>query len=65
MGLLTSLGKYVISDMEKKMERMEYYKEKYDRLDDKELYRKMQSSSGDAKLACAALLKERGYGRQE
>lgn len=65
MGLLTSLGKYVISDMEKKMERMEYYKEKYDRLDDKELYRKMQSSSGDVKLACAALLKERGYGRQE
>jgi len=50
--------------MQAKMERIERYKEQYDRLDDKHLIRKYKSSTGEQKMACAMLLKERGYGSQ-
>ena len=44
-----------------KGERIEHYKERYDRLDDKALYQKWKTSHGDVQLACMFLLKERGY----
>ena len=47
--------------VQEKRERIEHYKERYDRLDDKALYQKWKTSTGDAKLACVFLLKERGY----
>ena len=50
--------------MQAKMERIERYKEQYDRLDDEHLIRKYKSSTGEQKMACAMLLKERGYGSQ-
>lgn len=46
--------------LQEKRERIEQYKARYDRLDDQALYKKWKSSSGDAKLACLFLLKERG-----
>lgn len=67
MGFLDSVGKIAgsaMNSMQEKMERIERYKERYDSLSDEELFRKMKSSSGDAKMACIALLKERGYGNQ-
>ena len=48
--------------LQEKQEHIEHYKAMYDRLDDKALYRKWKSSTGDAKFACLLLLKERGYG---
>lgn len=47
--------------LQEKRERIEHYKQLYDRLDDKALYRKWKSSHGDASFACLLLLKERGY----
>lgn len=53
-------------DAQRKMERIERYKERYDRLDDETLMRKYKSaSSGEARMACGMLLKERGYGSQD
>lgn len=46
--------------LQEKRERIEQYKIRYDRLDDEALYRRWKSSTGDAKLACLFLLKERG-----
>lgn len=45
-----------------KMERIERYKARFESLDDRELIRKYKSTSGEQKMACAMLLKERGYG---
>lgn len=46
--------------VQEKRERIERYKMQYDRLDDKALYKKWKSTSGDASFACLLLLKERG-----
>lgn len=46
--------------LQEKRERIEQYKIRYDLLDDEALYRRWKSSTGDAKLACLFLLKERG-----
>lgn len=46
--------------LQEKRERIEKYKARYDRLDDQTLYKRWKSSTGDAKLACLFLLKERG-----
>lgn len=46
--------------LQEKQERIERYKAQYDRLDDKTLYKRWKSSTGDAKLACLFLLQERG-----
>lgn len=45
-----------------KMERIESYKARFESLDDRELMRKYKSTSGEQRMACAMLLKERGYG---
>lgn len=51
---------------QKKMERIEQYKERYDGLDDQALMRKYKSaSSSEERMACGMLLKERGYGSQD
>lgn len=46
--------------VQEKRERIERYKMQYNRLDDKALYKKWKSTSGDASFACLLLLKERG-----
>ena len=45
-----------------KMQRVERYKAQFESLDDRELIRKYKTTSGEQKMACAMLLKERGYG---
>ena len=45
-----------------KMERIESYKARFESLDDRERMRKYKSTSGEQRMACAMLLKERGYG---
>lgn len=55
-------GAFVLDQAQKRTESVNRYKERYDYLDDQALMRKYKSSSGDAKYACALLLKERGYG---
>lgn len=69
MGFLDTLGKVAgevvkngIEDLNKKNEKIQYYKERNDRYDDKKLYDKYKTSHGEEKMACALLLKERGYG---
>lgn len=53
-------------DAQRKMERIERYKERYDGLDDQALMRKYKSaSSSEERMACGLLLKERGYGSQD
>lgn len=53
-------GRLGYEALQEKRERIEQYKIRYDRLDDEALYRRWKSSTGDAKLACLFLLKERG-----
>lgn len=53
-------GKLGYQALQEKQENIEHYKARYDRLDDQALYRKWKSSTGDARLACLFLLKERG-----
>lgn len=62
---LKSIGSAVVESVKARQERIEHYKEIYDRLDDEALLRKYRASSGEAKYACAILLKERGYGNQD
>ncbi|MGO5024658.1 hypothetical protein ACTQ4E_16600 [Lawsonibacter sp. LCP25S3_G6] len=60
MGFL-DVAKKGYEALQEKRERIEHYKQLYDRLDDKALYQKWKSSHGDASFACLLLLKERGY----
>ena len=48
--------------IQEKQANIERYKLRYERLDDESLIQKYKSSTGDARLACMLLLKERGYG---
>lgn len=50
-----------IEDVEKKKENIQSYKEQYKRFDDERLLREYKRSSGERRIACAMLLKERGY----
>ena len=56
------VGNAAYKTMQENMEQIERYKEQYDSLDDEQLIKRYKSSSGDQKMACAMLLKERGYG---
>ena len=47
------------------MDCIDSYKEEMDGLTDDELLRRYKRSSGDRKLACAMLLRERGHGINE
>lgn len=62
---LKSIGNAVVESVKAKQERIEHYKELYDRFDDDALQRKYRSATGEAKYACAMLLRERGYGNQD
>lgn len=59
------VGTGVLNQVQKKADSINRYKERFDMLDDQALMRKYKSSSGDAKYACALLLKERGYGNSD
>jgi len=58
------VGDAVRDEVNRKAETMERHKQRFDRLDDESLIKKYQSTSGEEKLACAMLLKERGYGKE-
>ena len=69
MSFLKSVGNFVsdaakeaVNDAMRKQESVQRHMERLERLSDEELIRKMNSSSGEIKLACIQLLKERGYG---
>ena len=69
MSFLKSVGNFVsdaakeaANDVMRKQESIQRHMERLERLSDEELIRKMNSSSGEIKLACIQLLKERGYG---
>lgn len=57
-----SAAKSVADSAKQKVERINMYKERYDVLDDAALIKKFKSSSGEQRMACAMLLRERGYG---
>lgn len=68
MGFLDTLGKVAgdvvksgIEDVKKRNEKIQLYKDRYDRYDDRKLKDMYKTSHGEAKMACALLLKERGY----
>ena len=70
MGSMDKLGQFAgevvksqIEDVKKRTERIQRYKEMYDKYDDKRLYQEYKRSSDERKVACALLLKERGYGK--
>lgn len=65
MGFLDTLGEFAgkaVSDMQKKMERIQQYKDMYECYDDRKLINEYKKSSGEKKMAITQLLKERGYG---
>lgn len=57
------VGKAAVRDTMQKAERIQAYMDRFDSLSDEQLMKKMKSSSGEAKLACIQLLKNRGYGK--
>lgn len=57
-----TVGGAVVQQMNEKQERVSRYKDRYDSLDDPALIKRYKGSTGDAKYACALLLRERGYG---
>lgn len=57
MGLLNTLGNYANDQKEK----LNAYRERYDRYDDERLKREFKKASGIKALAIGSLLKERGY----
>lgn len=59
---LGNLAKGAIDNLQEKSARIKQYKARYERYDDKCLFRLYKSSSSmERKLAIALLLKERGY----
>lgn len=50
-----------VGDIEKKKKNIEDYKELYKRYDNDRLLREYRRSSGECRIACGMLLKERGY----
>lgn len=69
MGLwngIKAIGKFLSDAAAKRQETIMKYKEQYDRYDDDRLIRKYRSStSGESKIACGMLLRERGYNLSE
>ena len=57
-----SAAKSVADSAKQKVERINMYKERYDTLDNAALIKKFKSSSGEQRMACIMLLRERGYG---
>lgn len=62
--VLKDAGKAILDNAKERQEKILHYKEMFADYDDQSLFRKYKSSTGEMKLACAMLLKERGYGNQ-
>ena len=62
-GMIKELGGMMLEGMNAQQERVRSYKAKYENYSDDELIRRYKSASGEAKMACASLLRERGYDR--
>lgn len=50
----------VAEQVQERAQRIEKYKERFGPMDDRTLIQKYRSTSGEEKMACAMLLKERG-----
>lgn len=70
MGFMDKFGEYAGKAvrasnemLQEKARRIERYKQDYDRYDDRKLMQEMKRTTDvEKRLACAQLLKERGYG---
>lgn len=62
--VMKDIGKGILDNVKEKQERILRYKDLFVDYDDERLYRKYKSSTGEVKIACGMLLKERGYGNQ-
>ncbi len=65
MEFIGGVVSFARTKYDEKVENIEKYKERYERLDDETLFRRWRSASGDEKIACEMLLKDRGYTRKE
>ncbi len=64
--LLKAAGRMGVNALQSNVDRVHKYKERYESLDDKELFRKFKNAHDvREQLACKQLLEERGYGRQD
>ena len=61
-SFVADVGKEAVRDTMRKTERVQEYMDRFDSLSDEQLMKKMKSSSGEAKIACIQLLRNRGYG---
>lgn len=62
--VLKDVGKGILDSAKERQEKILHYKEMFADYDDQSLFRKYKTSSGEMKLACGMLLRERGYGQQ-
>lgn len=62
--VIKDIGKDILDSAKERQERILHYKEMFADYNDERLFRKYKSSTGEAKIACGLLLKERGYGNQ-
>ena len=63
--VLKGIGRDILDSAKERQEKILYYKEMYNELDDQSLMRKYkQPPNSEARLAAGMLLKERGYGQQ-
>lgn len=60
--VVKGVGNYAVKTMQDKQEKVLKYKDKYEMYDDEQLFKMYKTTTGDAKLACAWILRERGYG---
>lgn len=58
---IKAVGGVIVDGVNKKQESINKYRARYEMLDDQELIRKYKNApNGDARCACALLLRERG-----
>lgn len=66
MGFLDTLGRLggaAMEKLEKRCQEIERYREEYRNLSDEALRKKIKHTSGAEQVACAELLRKRGYGQ--
>ena len=59
------VGNAILESVQNQQESIMHYKELCDRYDDERLLKQYKSSTGDRKIACGMLLRERGYGKSD
>lgn len=62
---LKDVGSSVHTNIQKRNEKIQQYKERYERYDDDFLKKAFKNSSGEKMLAIGMILRERGYGRND